>query len=131
MRIHRPPRSEPRINLSPLIDVIFILLIFVFLVARFIDQERMDVEIPTSTQGTNEQRVALVLYLDQDGALRFEGAPLPREKLATTLKQRRAAYEDMLLLVDRRLSVQDAVDVLTVARAVGYERVGIATQEPP
>jgi biopolymer transport protein ExbD len=130
MKIPPRPRPEVRINLSPLIDVIFILLIFVFLVARFIDQERMDVDIPTSTQGKSEQQLALVLYLDKDGGLRFEGAPLARDKLRATLQQRRGAYKDMLLIVDRSLSVQSAVDVLTVARESGYEDVGLATQEP-
>lgn len=127
-----PPRveSDVRINLSPLIDVIFILLIFVFLVARFIDQERLDLQVPTSTEGVKEQRLALVLYLDRDGGLRFEGAPLARERLPEVLRARRPAYDDMLLIVDRGLPVQAAVDILSVARASGYEKVGLATEEP-
>ena len=124
------PRAEVTINLSPLIDVIFILLIFVFLVARFIDQERMDVEVPTSSAGKNDARLALVITLEKDGSLRFEGAPLARENLEATLRQRRAAYTDVLLLVDTERAVQGAVDVLTIARGAGYERVGIATTAP-
>ena len=129
MELPTRPRPEVRLNLSALIDVIFILLIFVFLVARFIDQERMDIEVPVSAAGQAESQMPLVLYLNFDGGLRLEGAPLAREHLQSRLAQRLSAYDNLLLIADKRLPVQAAVDVLTTARMVGYERVGLATED--
>jgi biopolymer transport protein ExbD len=129
MEIPQRSRPEVRINLSPLIDVIFILLIFVVLVARFIDQEKMNVEVPTSEAGEPQAQQALVLYLLADGRLRFEGADLPREKLEAMLTARRQTYRELLIIADKKRTVQDAVDLLSTARRLGFEKAGLATQD--
>jgi biopolymer transport protein ExbD len=123
------PRAEVRLNLSSMIDVVFILLIFIFLVARFGDHRQVEVQPPTSSRGSVVDRPALVVTVDRAGALSFEGAPVTEARLAEVLTARRATTDGVLVVLDRSLSVQRAVDVVSLARAAGFERVGLATRE--
>ena len=73
MKLPERKRGIPALNLSPLIDVIFILLIFVVLVARFVDQERIDVTLPSAEAGRLNYDVAAGIIEFSDQATITEG----------------------------------------------------------
>src|SRR5690606_3200533 len=70
-----PARQRPpiQLNLAPLVDVIFILLIFVVLVAKFADQERLDVTLPSAAAGRTAEVDALMIEVSRDGVIAVQG----------------------------------------------------------
>lgn len=118
------------LNLSPLIDVIFILLIFVVLVARFVDQERIDVTLPSAEAGRPAELQALEISMTADGDVWVDGAQVPRDALYETFAVHRRGFERAVLIADQEANLQDAVEVISSAKLAGFEAVSLATRPP-
>lgn len=121
-------REEPRINVSALIDVVFILLIFVVLAANFDQIREMNVLLPSAEQTNELTPEALQLSLSQDGVISIEGVEISDEELEDTLRTHRQEYEVLVLVGDGRVQLDRAVRIFDKASAVGFESVSIATQ---
>jgi len=130
VRLTRPPRKPVTLNLSPLIDVIFILLIFVVLVARFVDQERLDVSLPSADAGRPAEVDALELVLTSEGVITVEGVVATPEELFDRLKGKRTRYHRAVLVADAHADLQAAVDVISTAKLAGFQGVAVATRPP-
>ncbi len=125
----RKTPEEPRIEITPLIDVVFQLLIFFLLTTRFITERSVDVDLPTaSAEVRSEDSVALILELTEQGETFHQGAPVDNRTVDALLRAQAAQSRSKLLLrADRRLALEVVVSLMDRARAVGVEELGIAT----
>jgi biopolymer transport protein ExbD len=130
VKLDRRVRPTPAINLSPLIDVIFILLVFVVLVAKFADQERLDVDVPSADAGRPAELDALFVEIDVAGGVWLQGQLVDADTLLDGLRVHRRRYRRMVLVADRQVGLQQAVDVISTAKLAGFEGVAVATQPP-
>jgi biopolymer transport protein ExbD len=130
VKLARPKRAAPTVNMSPLIDVVFILLIFVVLVARFVDQERLDVTLPSADAGRPAEVDALMVSLTRDGVVALEGVIVEDDELDDALTRARRRYARAVLVADRDVDLQAAVDLISRAKLVGFEGVALATRPP-
>jgi biopolymer transport protein ExbD len=128
MKIESFQRRRVELNLSPLIDVIFILVIFIVLVARFIEQNQLDIDVPDSAAGRPATLEALVVNVTRDGLILVGDVPVENDGVEALLRSLRDKHERILLLADGEIALQKAVDVLSAARAAGYEEVSLATE---
>lgn len=129
---HRPTRRrKPTINLTSLIDVMFLLVIFLTVSTTFRDQLGIDVTLPgadTAEITRMEQDVELVVTAE--GAYFFAGTPLDDAGLRETLTEW-AAREDapaIVLRADDAAAFGRVVRVLDIAREVGGTDLVIPTQ---
>jgi biopolymer transport protein ExbD len=125
---HRRP--APTINLSALIDIIFILLIFVVLAANFDRLRDLDVSLPSARGTGKADPKALVVTVPQEGPLRIDGKELDAANLEQHLRTLRATHESLLIAADGQVALERAVQVLSSASSAGFQSVSIATQEP-
>lgn len=128
MQIQTAPRRTVELNLSPLIDVIFILVIFVVLVARFIEQNQLDIQVPESKVGKPATLEALIINLTRDGLIIIGESNVPEPDVEDYLKPLRHKHERVLLFADSEIALQKAVTVLSAARSAGFEKVSLATK---
>jgi len=123
-------RASPQLNISPLIDVIFILLIFVVLVARFVDQERLDVTVPSAEAGRPAEIDALLITVTQGGQVSVADDLVGEDELLDTLRRARQRYSRAVVVADATVELQAAVDVISSAKLAGFEAVAVATRPP-
>ncbi len=123
--------EEPRIELVPLIDVIFCILTFFLLaglqVAR---QQAIDVDIPKATSGAPAARELLMVSLNDAGQLFLEQQPmLVPGQLIEAVKQYRQARPNssIVLYASKQVSYNKVVEVLDALRGVAGDRVALAT----
>jgi len=128
--IPKPRRQSIELNLSPLIDVIFILLIFVVLVAKFIDQNQLDIDVPDSEAGRPVALEALVINVAADGLVLIGDEEVPDDAIETRLRALKSKHERVVLMADSAVTLQKGVTVLTAAKKAGFDDVSIATEEP-
>ncbi len=95
-RLPQRARLPITLNLSPLIDVIFILLIFVVLVARFVEQERIDVNLPSAAAERPAELDALEITVTAGGVVAIEGEVIGPDHLCRA----RGRYRRAVLLAD-------------------------------
>ena len=77
------PRRRP-ISLTPLIDVVFILLMFFMLTSAFTRWKAVDLRLPTTSSDTSPKKPQALL-LHTDGSLSLRGRPFPLPDAATAL----------------------------------------------
>lgn len=120
---------RPRVNLSALIDVAFILIIFIVLTATYREDRDMDVSLPQTSRVPQHEAQGLNVIVRADGQIEIQGKVYAPEAVFDALASFTAEFDSVLLLADRQAAVQAAVSVLADARAAGFESASIATTE--
>jgi len=127
----RRKRREPlELGLTPLIDIVFLLLIFFMLTSRFIVQEGLEVDLPrTEKQHAVSEEKVHVIYLLKDGTIMYREKEMSLEKMENVLSgfaphERKKPFE---VRSDRYASVQSMVALLEVLREAGAYNVSVGT----
>jgi biopolymer transport protein ExbD len=87
MRIELPPRRRALISLTPLIDVVFILLVFFMLASNFTQLRTIGVTIPAETGAPADDKDALVVRVYADQRLELAGQLVPLAELEGRVRQ--------------------------------------------
>jgi biopolymer transport protein ExbD len=128
--------DEPTLNLTAMLDVMFLLIIFFMLGTRFIDDERkIGLRVPevvdrgalTAAPARREVNVF------RDGTITLDKATVNLEQLTTRLAAARRQYSDLGVLVrgDARGEFQNVASVLTACRQAGIQALGITVRTMP
>ena len=124
--------DELVINLTPLIDVVFLLLIFFMVTTTFLDPEReIDVELPVAQSAGEPQRLPeeIVLNVLEDGRVLHRGEELDRDELTALLKG--AAQHDagtpVTIRGHRRARHQNIVAVMDACGLAGLSNLAVGT----
>jgi biopolymer transport protein ExbD len=121
------------LDITPLIDVIFQLLIFFLLTASFMTTPNWGVELPqASAKVTTTQPHDLIIVVTREGKLIYGEKELDENGLIRVLKgiylQRPGAR--VLIQADRKAYHGHVVKVMDVAKSIGFRRLGVALQRP-
>lgn len=122
--------EEARIELIPLIDVIFCILTFFILAAVTLTrQTAINVDLPRAGTGQSQLRELLIVSVDPIGQTYIEKQPVTREQLHDSMLKFRQTSPDGLIVLyaSRASSYNDVVQVLDLLRSVGGSRVALAT----
>lgn len=130
------PRIEPRIEITPLIDVVFQLLIFFLLTTSFVNQHILDVNLPSTNSSSKSEAVpdVVVLSVLESGRIRYGDRLLELGELDPVLRKvaaqakRQGQKPTFVLRADRNVSHGQVVAVFDRALAHGLSRVAIATR---
>ncbi|MFW5815272.1 MAG: ExbD/TolR family protein [Wenzhouxiangella sp.] len=135
MRLQDEDREEPEINLTSLIDVVFLLLIFFMVSTTFDRQALLRLELPEAATAEAESVPQMIeVTISDNGQIFIDDELLTdntRAAVQAVLGERREAAPDAPLVVraDARATHGLVVLVLDAAAAEGIARVGIATLE--
>tara|TARA_R110002096_G_scaffold269820_10_gene463713 strand:- start:10012 stop:10437 length:426 start_codon:yes stop_codon:yes gene_type:complete len=135
MNFRRKNREELDLNLTPLIDVVFLLLIFFMVTTTFDRETQLNIELP---QAAGEQKKAeQVLEISIDSSNRFyinqkEIVNSGLETVKRAIKQAAADQKDMPLLIsaDGKATHQSVMTVLDAASQLGLVNITFAANEP-
>ncbi|ACY17612.1 ExbD/TolR family protein [Haliangium ochraceum] len=124
-------RHAPQIQLSALIDVLFIVFVFVILVARFQDPAlgALEVALPRSAAPAElDDSSAAVLEVARDGAVQLDGEAVPARQLDAALRRARGRSDALVLAADGELPLERATELIAAATRAGFASVSIATR---
>lgn len=135
MKLARPLAiDEPQLELTPLIDVVFQLLVFFMIATSFREPESaLGVELPAAASSSERPLEPLVIDVLRDGRVRIGARELAPEQLGSELAGAlRAARPDarapVTLRGDRLARHEDIVRVLDACRAAGVARFALGTR---
>ncbi|MEE3365358.1 MAG: biopolymer transporter ExbD [Planctomycetota bacterium] len=123
--------EESAINLTPMIDIVFLLIIFFLVGARFTEQERQyDIQLPSSSEiqpltGTPD---ALVINVRQDGTILLGTKPIALDELEAELKDAKENFEDQAVVVrgEGQGLYQPIVNVLGICHRTQITQISLA-----
>ena len=123
-----PVRSQKiGLNLTPLIDIVFLLLVFFLLTTHFMEEDSIGVRLPTATSATPSKQHEIVLSITRDERYFLAGKQIPFSKLEQQLRSRLDADSTVIIRGDRDVPLQTAVSVMEQAKKAGAARIVIAT----
>ena len=124
--------EEVSIQLTSLIDVVFLLLIFFMVTSNFaVFSKRLDVDLPEARAATTEQKqLKYTIEMDATGTIALNGEVIALDALDLKLHEDAAAkkVQGAVVRADRRLPHGDVVRVLGIVRDSGIREVGIAVR---
>lgn len=128
-------RDEVGLDLTPLIDVVFLLLLFFMLTTTFVETTRLKIDLPEAGQGAEAERKDdhWIIEIDAQGRYAINGEMVGAEQLSERLRAIPGRTEDTSVLIraDGQASHQAVVRALDAARSAGIVRVGLATESAP
>lgn len=137
MRLRTRSEPDPEINLTSLIDVVFLLLIFFMVSTTFERQAALKIDLPDASAEAEPQETPerLEVVIDAEGRIYLNDSQLVDSAPATI----RAAFEELagadrtvpvLIRADAQTPHHHVVTVMDVSGQLGFTRLSIATQRP-
>lgn len=121
----RERRGGIGIDITPLIDVLFMLIIFIVLTAAFL-QGSIVVDLPAGDPPPIAQESPIVLAITRDLRLMWGGEEVTRDRIPALVTEAVAKSQDILVAGDREARYGDVAELLDELRRLGAKNVGIA-----
>ena len=125
--------EEPTLNLTPMIDVVLLLVIFFMVGTQFTEAERQfDIDLPSVAQAQplTGRPDELVVNITQDGAMYLGKQPVTLAELEQELQAAHERYEDQAVMIrgDAQVPYQAVMDVLGLCQRVNITDVQLANR---
>ncbi|NTX06356.1 biopolymer transporter ExbD [Myxococcus sp. CA051A] len=93
------------INVTPLVDIVLVLLIIFMVTANFIVRETVEVDLPRAANGGETVQGLVNVVLDKEGKLYFDGAPVSEAELSTKVSEAVAKDKDTRAIISADQSI--------------------------
>jgi len=125
----RRQSSQAEVDISPLIDVVFILLIFFMVTTTFVKDAQLELERPGASSGEAADSKALRVSLDRHGALYVGDTPVKSWMLQSRVRDflRDGGDGSVLVVADRTTEAERLIEVVDQCRLAGADHVGVVT----
>lgn len=136
MQFRRQSQLEEGINLTPLIDVVFLLLIFFMVSTTFTKETHLSIELPeASNTATAVEQVGIDIVINSSGQYAVNGQSLVNKQADTLSRALQAISQDkqdipVVITADANASHQSVVRAMDVAGRLGLSKLRITTQQP-
>ncbi len=131
MKVNLGTQRRARIEILPLIDIVFLLLVFfIYAMLSMAVHRGVSVNLPTSSSAKIEREVLLSVTIKDSGEIFLDKRQIPLKDLAQFLKLRakEKGSQGVLLFTDKRASCQLLVKVLDQIRMAGLNRISLQTK---
>ena len=131
MRYRERENTEQDIDISPLIDMVFILLIFFMVSATFVKDMDLDIQRPKASSSTPSSTKAIRVYIDNGGNTFLDGQPVRTWVIQSRLRDmlRQTTGASVLVVTDANVSANKLIEVVDQCRLAGAEDVGVVTEQ--
>lgn len=120
-------RARAELDITPLIDVLFMLIIFFVLTANFL-QGKIEVDLPQGETASEIGERPLLLTVRKDGVVLWDGREAASEELASLAADAAVQKREVLLAGDKEAPYGAVARVLEILRREGLDSAGLALQ---
>lgn len=135
MNLSPQKHEDPDVNLTPMIDVVFLLLLFFMVSTSFVRESSLKVDLPQATGQTMPQQIKPIdIVIKADGTLTVNDvvvAEISSAALRSALQQAAGDNPDphIIISADANAKYQNIVTAMDSAQQLGYTRLTLATRQ--
>lgn len=130
MKLRARPEQKADLDLSPLIDMVFILLIFFMVSTTFVKDMKIDLERPGAATAEAASTKALRVNIDSGGNIYIDGNPVRPWMVQSRVREfLESTGGTVLVITDRRVPADRLIEVVDQCRLAGATDVGVATEK--
>lgn len=120
------------INMAPLIDMIFILLIFFLVTTSFVKEAGVDVQRPVAQSSESKESANMIIGIDSDGQIFIQGKHIDVRSVRSRMKQYvlETPKGSVVIAADKRSRTDTLIQVLDACRLAGVHNISIASRKP-
>jgi biopolymer transport protein ExbD len=131
MRKRQRETDEAEINITPMLDIVFIMLIFFIVTTSFVKEKGIEVSRPSNSppKEMKKKKGPIVVKIDANGNISMKGRMLDRKAVEANIEREKAEKPDSPLIIAAHPDADtDAlVTILDAAEAAGVGSVSVAT----
>ena len=131
MRRKSKANDEAEINITPMLDIVFIMLIFFIVTTSFVKEKGLEVSRPSNSPPKEivKKKGPIVVKIDANGNISMKGRMLERKAVEANLEREKAEKPDSPLIIAAHpdADTNALVTILDAAEAVGVGSVSVAT----
>lgn len=130
MKFRKRAPEASDMDISPLIDVVFILLIFFMVTTTFVKDMQLELERPGASSGASASTKALRVYIDRAGGVYVDDAPVKVWMLQSRVRdylRDATGAGSVLVVADRSVVTERLIEVIDQCRLGGANDVGVIT----
>jgi biopolymer transport protein ExbD len=131
MRRKHHVEDDTGINITPMLDIVFIMLIFFIVTTSFVREQGLEVSRPSNAppKEIKQNRGPIVVRIDSASLISIKGRLLEPRAVQANLERERAEKPDSPLIIAAHpeASTESLVTILDAAKAVGIASVSVAT----
>lgn len=130
MKLLDAKKRKAVLNITPLIDVLFILIIFFTITSTFLEQPGMKLDLPNAESAQTHKVEKAIVYITDKSEVFLQGQPIALDRLKDALINLMANRGDKSLIVSADENVQHGlvVQVMDIARGSKVEKLVISTE---
>lgn len=131
MKLERKFQRRGRIEMLPLIDTVFLLLVFfIYAMLSMVVHHGIPIDLPKATTAPLDQSDYLSLSIEKGGAIYFNKMQITLAELPSQLRQKKEEQPRLTVFIsgDRAVHYEEVIQVLDVVRQVGISRVALETK---
>ena len=131
-RARRSNRSTVELNIAPLIDMVFILLIFFLVTTSFIEETGVEVNRPTAATAVSQAKATILIGIDAADRIFFDHREVDVRAVRANVERALAENPDGVVVVvaDRASTTGTAIQVMDGCRLAGAANVSLAARLP-
>ena len=132
MSFLRKSSEEPRIDLTPMVDVVFLLLIFFMISTTFVESPGISIKLPeASSQSIEREPEEFKIYLSREGDVYYLDRKISIADYKKLLAEHQSNADNttILVLADQESRHGKVVTLMDLARDAGFVKLAIATEQ--
>ncbi|MEA3489811.1 MAG: biopolymer transporter ExbD [Candidatus Omnitrophota bacterium] len=129
MEFEAGKRIRMHLDIAPLVDIVFLLLIFFMLTANFIMQPGIKIKLPEAKTARPREKEEIIVFVTEDNRIYLNERELTVGDLKGALENRieKAKKRTVILKADEKINLGLAVKVMDIAKDAGAETLAIST----
>ncbi|MBD3380472.1 MAG: hypothetical protein GF408_08445 [Candidatus Omnitrophica bacterium] len=121
--------EKGRLDIAPLIDVVFLLLIFFMLTSSFIFQPGIRVNLPKAVTSEVLHREVMVVTVTEDNTVFIDERPVEGEELLSRITAAGKSSQPLLIKADQQADLGKVIEIWDLCRQVDIKQINIATTQ--
>lgn len=128
----RNRRTAPELNIAPLIDMVFILLIFFLVTTSFVKETGIDVARPTASTAVVKNKATILIAVDHQNRIYMDHREIDIRAVRANIERALAENPDgaVVVVADRDSNTGTAIRVMDGCRMAGASNVALAARLP-
>lgn len=129
MRFKPKSQNVDNIDVSPLIDMVFILLIFFMVTTTFVKDMKVDLNRPSAASASAASSKVVRVYIDKTGEVYIDNQSIQVWAIQSKLRNllRTSAEKSVLVITDTDIPVNNLIDVIDECRMSGAKDIAVST----
>ena len=123
--VQRPGELIQGINVTPLVDVVLVLLIILMVTASYTVSKVLPMQLPKASTGESAESVPLAISVDASGTLHLDGKELSKAELRDVARRRASPEASALVAADGATEHRIVISVIDLLRSEGITRFAI------